>query len=169
MEAVRRQWCFLNYRTSHEKKHSADQIIDENDNFTLKHRLTVKKTDSLLINLSRSPRKKTRKATPHPLGNCPFLNPHPLPSEFLLPSAGGGGGVDIFWNYTILLVKRGTRLLKFQPMHCTVPCISSQHLACYGLLCLNCCFFLILDGTSVERFTVIAGGRGSDYRDCTNT
>ena len=29
--------------------------------------------------------------------------------------------------------------------------------------------FLILDGKLVERFTVTAGGRESDYRDCTNT
>ena len=70
--------------------------------------------------------------------------------------------MDVFWNYTTLLVKEGTRLIKFQPMHCTVPCISSQLLACCGV-------FLILHGKSVERFTVTAGGRGFDYRDCTNT
>ena len=61
--------------------------------------------------------------------------------------------MDIFWNYTILLVKRGTRLLKFQPMHCTVPCISSQHwhvMVCFALTGV----FLILHGKSVERFTV---------------
>ena len=74
--------------------------------------------------------RKTREATPHP-----FLDPHALPSEFPL------GGMHIFWNYTISLVKQGTRLLKFQPMHCTVPCISSQHLACCGLFCLNWRFF----------------------------
>ena len=76
--------------------------------------------------------------------------------------------MDIFWNYTILLVKQGTRLLKFQPIHCTVPCISSQHLACCGLFCRNW-RFLILHGKSVERFTVTAGGHGFDDRDCANS
>ena len=76
--------------------------------------------------------------------------------------------MDIFWNYTILLVKQGTRLLKFQPIHCTVPCISSQHLACCVCFSLTG-VFVILHEKSVERFTVTARGRGFDYRDCINT
>ena len=46
-----------------------------------------------------APGKKTREATPHPLGNCPLLI-FPSALNFRC-SPVGGGGMDVFWNYTI--------------------------------------------------------------------
>ena len=60
-------------------------IIDENNSCWFETPINSKTTDSLLINLTRSPRKKGSR------GNPPT-------SDFALPSMGG---MDIFWNYTI--------------------------------------------------------------------
>ena len=45
-------------------------------------------------------------------------------------------------------------MLKFQPMYCTVQCISRQQLACYGCVALISVFFLNAPRKSVERLTV---------------
>ena len=81
------------------KIHSADgnKRSSMKNNFCLETLVKNKITDILLINRTRSPRKKDLSGQPHPLGNCLLLDP-PLPSEFSLPSAGG---MDIFWNYTL--------------------------------------------------------------------
>ena len=71
--------CYINYHASREKKHSAD--IDENNEFCFETPIISKRTDSLLINLTRSPRKKdSRPPLPpplHPIRNCLCLDPTP--------------------------------------------------------------------------------------------
>ena len=65
--------------------------------------------------------------------------------------------MDIFWNYTILLVKRGTRLLKFQPMHCTVfvSVVYFQANIWHVVVCFALTgVFFNTPGKSVERFPV---------------
>ena len=44
--------------------------------------------------------KKTREATPHPLGKCLLFGPLSSLNFRCSSLHGGGGGVDIFWNYT---------------------------------------------------------------------
>ena len=67
----------------------------------------------------------------------------------------------------ILLVWRGTRLLKFQTMYCTVQCISRQQLACYGCVALISVFFKCAMEISGAPYCRV-GSRGFDYRDRTN-
>ena len=64
--------------------------------FALRDRLIVK---LLIACASMLLGKKTREATPHALGNCPLLN-SPSALNFCCPPLGGGG-MDVFWNYTI--------------------------------------------------------------------
>ena len=123
------------------KKHPAYQIIGENNNFCFETPINSKITGSVLINLTRSPRKKDSRGHPSPPRKLPLFFEPPPPPLWISVALRAGRGMDIFWNYTILLVKRGTRLLKFQPMHCTVLCFSSQQLACCCLFCLNWRFF----------------------------
>ena len=83
------------------KKHTqltANKRSSIKNNFCFETLIKNKITDILLINRTRSLRKKDSSGHPHPLGNCLLLDPTPLPSEFSLPSAGG---MDIFWNYTL--------------------------------------------------------------------
>ena len=64
-------------------------IIDDNNSCWFETPINSKITDRLLINLTRSPRKKGSRGTPP---HTHTHTPHPLPSM---------GGMDIFWNYTI--------------------------------------------------------------------
>ena len=73
----------------------------KNNNICFETPINSKITDSLLINLTRAPRKKTREATLHPLGNCLLLDTTPL--RFPLPSVGR---MDIFWNYTKKMIMK---------------------------------------------------------------
>jgi len=51
----------------------------KNNNICFETPINSKITDSLLINLTRAPGKKTREATPNPIGNCLLLDTHPAP------------------------------------------------------------------------------------------
>ena len=68
----------------------------KNNNFCFETTINSITTDSMLINLTRSPRQKDSRDHHQPLGNCLLLNL--LTSKCPLPSMGG---LDIFWNYTI--------------------------------------------------------------------
>ena len=78
--------CYINYRASREKKHSAD--IDENNDFCFETPIISKRTDSLLINLTRSPRKKDSRPPlppPPPHQKLSLFGPYPSPLNFCCP------------------------------------------------------------------------------------
>ena len=75
------------------KMHSAklkQKIADEN-NFSFEILINSKLTDSLLINLTLSPRKRDLRGHPPPPRKLSLFRP-PFPQNFRCPSWGGGGG-----------------------------------------------------------------------------
>ena len=95
--------CYINYRASREKKHSAD--IDENNDFCFETPIISKRTDSLLINLTRSPRKKDSRPPLPPPPSTPSeivsVWTLPLPSEFLLPASRKEHQNCTIWHKTV--------------------------------------------------------------------
>ena len=83
----------------YEKKHSAD--IDENNDFCFEPPIISKRTDSLLINLTRCPRKKARELPPPPHRKLSPFGPAPSPLNFRCPPL----------EKSIKIVQYNTRLL----------------------------------------------------------
>ena len=79
----------------------------ENNNFCFETPINSKISDSWLINLTRSPRKKDSRGHPPPTLSeiASVWTSPPLPSEYPLPSAEGLGGDGYFLGLHILSIK----------------------------------------------------------------
>ena len=130
----RRQSIYMNYRASREKL-GRPPIKDHRwkQTFLRWHLfetpINSKTTDGLLINLTRSPRKKDARGHPTPSEIASFCPPPPLWISVALRGQGGGGGgegMDIFWNYTFWFDNFATvnHVTISYPVHSRVPFVS---------------------------------------------
>ena len=63
----------------------------KNNNICFETPINSKITDSLLINITRAPGKKTREVTPNPIGNCLLLDTHLPPLRIFVALSGAYG------------------------------------------------------------------------------
>jgi len=156
------QSYFINYHASHEKstqptanKRSLMKTIIYY--FCLQTPIKSKKTDSLLIKFTQSPRKKGSRG--HSAPPSEIVSFWTTPSLRISIALLGGGNMDIFWNYTILVHAFITsKLVVFKGssptlMHCA-PQAQILWISCYMKLLIVVKSFSTKNWYPLERLSL---------------